>query len=385
MSGKHRGRAFLATVVPHRVKQAIYRLRAAGGQSVDRAILSLLSLALDRRPSGLDVFFAYRLLLNRRPDREGFSTYRRLVGRQLGSLEELVDEFLRSEEFRKRQGRRQDESVGPPYQAKPVAEEVVKLPAFSIYIDGNDAFIGRAIKERGDYEHFVSAALRRLLKPGNTFVDVGANIGYFSLLGATLVGPEGRVIAIEPAPPNHALLTKSIALNGFSHVELHPVALSAKTGRARVSPTERRNSGSFRFVDDAGDLGSFEVETRALDDLVGDRTVQVIKMDIEGAEGLALPGMERTLRRDRPVIVMELSPRSLETVSQVSGEELLGRLEGMGYGFQDVVDYGVRAQRTSLGELLRRLSRQATDHLDLIALPDERPARGTAPAEDHNN
>ena len=145
-----------------------------------------------------DVIACYRLLLGRQPDADGLAHYRRrLAGRPL-TLDELVSEFLGSVEFVRRQAER-------PAGEGLTGETVHACEGFQIRVDPADYAVGHTVARTGSYEPEVSSTLRQVLRPGGTFVDIGANIGWFSLLAASLVGPTGRVIAIEPNPRNVAL------------------------------------------------------------------------------------------------------------------------------------------------------------------------------------
>ena len=93
-----------------------------------------------------------------------------------------------------------------------------------------DYAVGHTIARTGNYAGEVSAALREQLAAGATFVDIGANIGWFSLLAASVVGPAGRVIAIEPNPNNVALLQHSAKDNSFDNIEVLPVAIADRAG-----------------------------------------------------------------------------------------------------------------------------------------------------------
>ena len=148
-----------------------------------------------------DVYYCYRLLLNREPDEDGWRYWSDLVNNHHISLQVLCDGFLNSYEFKKLTTERN----------KP---QLIDLPTFKMYVRLNDHFVGGVIAQTKEYEPYVIKELERLLNPGDTFVDVGANIGYFTLLAAGKVGKKGKVIAFEPWPDNCQLLEKSIAENG---------------------------------------------------------------------------------------------------------------------------------------------------------------------------
>lgn len=163
---------------------------------------------------------------------------------------------------------------------------------------------------RGWVEIEVQEAMRRLLRPGDTVVDVGANIGFFSLLAARLVGPQGRVYAVEPAPENVAAIRANTELNGVANVEAVEVAAGAAAGRSRLLVVEDQ---SWSMMESQGDhpLGKerIEVEVAPVDDLVGQGRIappRLVKIDVEGAEPDVLRGARRTLAEHRPAVICEL-------------------------------------------------------------------------------
>jgi FkbM family methyltransferase len=162
-----------------------------------------------------------------------------------------------------------------------------------------------------------------------TVVDVGANLGYYSLLASRLVGTAGRVIALEPNSENCRLLLSSLRLNGTANVELLPVAADVATGWAYYSTHVGSNGG---LVDD-GDLldhPGVVVPTFRLDQLVTG-PVDFLKMDVEGAEGRVVRGATGIIERDRPVVTTELKDEMLGRVSGMSVRQYLGYFEDLGY------------------------------------------------------
>jgi FkbM family methyltransferase len=167
----------------------------------------------------------------------------------------------------------------------------------------------------GLYELDTARVLRRLLRAGDTFIDCGANIGYFSLLAAKAVGPTGRVHAFEPQPDNRRRLAAHAAANGLeSIITIHPAALSDGPGAVRLHTYDNpaANHGqSTMFVLPGTETHSVSVETVRLDDYLPGVTPRLIKLDIEGAEPLAISGMTETLRRHQPAVIMELNAPTL--------------------------------------------------------------------------
>jgi FkbM family methyltransferase len=176
----------------------------------------------------------------------------------------------------------------------------------------------------GLYELDTLRVLRKLLRPGMHFVDCGANIGYFTLLGARLVGPAGRVDAIEPDPVNRARLEEHVKANGSpAQIRVHGMAASDSTGTATLyHPTGERNHGEASLIPGviAASAQTYTVTTARLDALL-DHTPDVVKMDIEGAELAALRGMTRLLAGDRPPrLVIEHNPESSAAAGHRAGD-----------------------------------------------------------------
>ncbi|MEO1065184.1 MAG: FkbM family methyltransferase [Actinomycetota bacterium] len=160
----------------------------------------------------------------------------------------------------------------------------------------------------GTNERPVQEALEQLLEPGSTCYDVGANIGYFTLLASRLVGPAGRVVAFEPAPENLAVLAGNVERNGADNVLLSSRAVSRSTGADRLQLASF--SGGHSLVEAAGGNTGVAplVETVALDDFVDTAGVprpDLVKIDVEGAELLVLEGMTRLLGEGGPIVLVE--------------------------------------------------------------------------------
>ncbi len=161
----------------------------------------------------------------------------------------------------------------------------------------------------------------RVLRPGDALVDVGANVGYFSLLGARLVGPTGRVLAVEPSPPTVTRLRENVALNRYDTVTIADCAASDCDGTVEITECIDRNSGMNTMRPSAGARRRWTVPALRLDSLIpADWPVRLIKLDIEGAEALALRGLSGLLARpDAPDVLSEIWH---EFIRAVSGDPL---------------------------------------------------------------
>ena len=164
----------------------------------------------------------------------------------------------------------------------------------------------------GTYEPELQAALRELIQPGAVIYDVGANIGYVSLLLAKAAGQNGHVYAFEALPENVGRWRQNVALNGMeARLSLYTGAVTRSTGPARF--LVHASGGMGKAAGSAGRADQYQSEISvpgiSLDEFVygqGNPPPQVVKMDIEGGEVLALPGMRRVLAEARPLMLMEL-------------------------------------------------------------------------------
>lgn len=156
-----------------------------------------------------------------------------------------------------------------------------------------------------------STFFKKSIKKDWTIVDIGANLGYYSLLAARLTGPTGRVFAFEPDQENFRLLKENIQANQYKNIEALPLAVSNKSGDTFFY-TSSENSGDHRIYDTGEDRATTKVKTIALDDFFQDDHIDFIKMDIQGAEPLAIQGMDRILRNNPHIIILtEFWPEGL--------------------------------------------------------------------------
>jgi FkbM family methyltransferase len=245
---------------------------------------------------------------------------------------------------------------------------LVELPdGMRLYVRNEDA-VGAEMSRQGAYEPHVTREILRRLQPGSVFVDVGASVGYFTILAARAVGPEGRVIACEPGPQNQSVLLLNTVVNGLDNVRILPYAVSDAAAVLLYHHLGGGNGAISAFDGTPESVGTRElVQARRLDDILeGEPRVDVVKIDVEGAEGRVLAGATQTLRRHAPTLLFEFSPPGLQAVSGVSGEELLASLAALGYRF--CVLGSERSGMVSAAEVLRHYSRQAGDHIDIMAV-----------------
>jgi FkbM family methyltransferase len=202
--------------------------------------------------------------------------------------------------------------------------------AAGMRIDPAGAAAGYAL---GTSEPLIQDVLARHVPSGGVVWDVGANIGFYSLIASRLVG-DGKVVAFEPLPANQEAIRNNLALNGISNVQLIGIALSDQEGAAELEihalPTWAKldTSGDTTFKGDTERVGSVSVVVSTLDaQLAHAPAPDLVKMDIEGAEVAALRGASRLLAEHRPTLICELHGTN-RAVTEL--------LEGHGYDVRTV-------------------------------------------------
>ena len=198
-----------------------------------------------------------------------------------------------------------------------------------IYLDIKESpmMLSRAL---GLYEAQKTEAIMTCLKPGATFVDVGANKGDFTLLASKIVGANGKVFSFEPAPSNCEWVRRSIKLNGYHNVTLYELALSDTNGRGQLYLGDK--SGWHSLVPDRtnSDRKTLSVVTRTLDSVLKEAhqcNVDMIKIDVEGFELEVLQGAYSTLSSNRDIILLI----DIHPASGVDPREVCGFLSKLGF------------------------------------------------------
>ncbi len=188
--------------------------------------------------------------------------------------------------------------------------EQVQVNGVTVVLNPADPVVSSALS-LGVYESFETKLIARLVKPGMRVLDIGANVGYYTALLAKQVGPRGSVIAFEPAPANYAVLGKTVQANSFGNVRTVQGAVSESSGESFLFLAEQ-NGGDHRLYATEG-RAKIAVPILSIDQfLPSDTYIDFVKMDIQGSEGLAIRGMQETLRRSPDAqILMEFWPAGL--------------------------------------------------------------------------
>ena len=318
-----------------------------------------------------DIHACYRLLLGREPDPGGLDYWHSAVDRM--RVADLAGAFIDSREFHVGPlCARLLESVDLPQLSNARLPTLVDLSDRVQFVDPGDNFVGKAIAESGSYEPHVSRAILDVLRPGDTFVDVGANVGWFSLLAAARVGPSGRVLAIEADAANVALLCRSAHQNAFTNLLALSVAASDRAGLLVLQRLGGSNGAVFAPEGDAAP-GDRYISGLPLDGLSGLlHRLDVLKVDVEGAELMVLRGAAELVQRHQPHVFFEFSPGMLGRLPGSSVAGLDQWIRGLGYRIEIVAFDGPLQPVESLDEASRYLTERAHGHLDLKASPSGR-------------
>ena len=197
--------------------------------------------------------------------------------------------------------------------------------------------IQRQIYFLGHYERNITDLVFRTIKPGDTFLDIGANVGYYSILAGHLVGPTGSVHSFQPIPSIFSALEDNVALNRLHNVHLNRLALHDSSGKLELHLPDPRNSGLGSSIQRPRPYHTgqtVECESERLDNYLRGNNVQnikLIKMDIEGAELLAMQGMTETFSRSPAPNVICEADEDLLSNPGFSAEDLVRFMTNFGY------------------------------------------------------
>ena len=220
----------------------------------------------------------------------------------------------------------------------------------------------------GHHEPEVQELLTEVLRPGSVYYDAGANVGFFAVIAARLVGPSGKVVCFEPLPDNARQIEYNATLNGFSNITVCRDALGGSDRteifQTSAEPTWGMLSAVGKPPDQAS--GQISVSVRTLDSLRASSDFpppDVIKIDIEGAEAEALMGASITLREHRPILVIELHRTNAAVIAVLDQLGYTSAVLGSSVPVQDVTwDANILAvpkERPDLMELARTPERTA--------------------------
>jgi len=188
----------------------------------------------------------------------------------------------------------------------------------------------------GTSEMPVQQALAGQLRPGGVFYDVGANVGFFSLLAAKRLGPTGCVCSFEPVAENAASVRQNAKINRFDNIKVFELAIGRTSGTAELLLTDWDGGGSLSIsaVKPSEPVSRRQVRVVALDDLIPAEKLpkpSVVKIDVEGVEMEVMQGMSKTITESRPVLLYEVDDGRKDSFNR-RWKELDDYVAGFGYG-----------------------------------------------------
>jgi FkbM family methyltransferase len=209
-----------------------------------------------------------------------------------------------------------------------------------VTVQGHKMHIGHPERALGfpdllldSYERGTTYLFNKLVRSGMVVLDVGACVGYYTLIAARLVGVSGRVYAFEPDPTNYELLLKNISLNKYENIIAVQKAVSNETGQANLYLSNKNIGAHSMYFNDRVSSHTVTVPTITIDDFwqsLNCPTAHLIKMDIEGAEIMALEGMKRLCQQESLKLIIEANSITLSEAG-ASPDELLSKLEAFGF------------------------------------------------------
>lgn len=350
----------LKGVMPPLVRRQARRL--LGSRLTDR----IVGVPVPDPATDEDLVSTYRVLLDRDPD----AGARRHWDPQLPGLTraDLVTLIAGSREFRASRLYRRIADLVDNRDDLP-ATTVTSGRGLTFLVDPRDNAIGIDFDKPEGYEPHVTRRILECCQPGATVLDVGANIGWYTVNCAAAVGPTGRVVAVEPGAANVSLLLRSVSANRFDNVVTLPVALSDRAGIA-ILQREYGSNGALFPNDRRGTPSDQLVSVLTLDLLEGvfDR-LDVMKIDVEGIEPLVLRGGESLLSKHRPVVFMEFTPGGLDRFPGSSLEALGEWTEAHGYTIEVIDTDGALLPADTIRAAATLVESRGWQHADIKLIP----------------
>jgi FkbM family methyltransferase len=310
-----------------------------------------------------DIRQAYRVLLGREPDVSGLQYFSETAAKNRWDIAAVGVQLMRSEEF----------AIRHQLELPPVE---VRFGNYSMFARRSDRDIGSHIAAGSPYEPHVTSIVQKILKPGHTFVDVGANIGYFTMLAADLVGSTGQVLAVEPLEKNLQLIYAGIVRNEFHHVDVMPFGASDSNGFVRMV-TDAGTSNALVQSAPSGKRTAKYAPVRPLDWLTASLArIDLLKIDIEGHEIFAWRGGKAMFERCRPLVITEFHPHAMRENSAVDPNEYLDMLFDYGKTINVILGIDTCVQCMTPDAVMDQWGRsdlryggKGTSHLDLFVNP----------------
>ncbi len=238
---------------------------------------------------------------------------------------------------------------------------LTKVHDFKMLVNTKDICITPHLIMDGFWEMHITELFESIVKEGFTVVDIGANMGYYTLIAALRVGKKGKVYAFEPEPKSFDILCKNIEINGFNNTVITcQKALLDRDGKVDFNVYEEHVAGSSIFVDNSifgsepHKKRSISVQATTLDAFLGNNVkVDLIKMDAEGAEPFIFKGMKNVIKNSSNLkIIMEFAPTHIEATGE-SPRNFLQSLKNAGFKIMLIDRYSRKLSEIEIEPLLK--------------------------------
>jgi FkbM family methyltransferase len=219
--------------------------------------------------------------------------------------------------------------------------------------------------ETGTYEKGTIQLLHKFLKPGSAFLDIGANIGLMSSIASKIVGAEGKVLSVEANPKTIEILQHNLALNYAGNVSIFPFALGSEKGTATLFENWNVNRGGASLLSQDKQEG-IDVPVEKLDDIFENDKIDLIKIDVEGFELEVLKGGIELLKKQLPVLIIEVSEQR-ENEAGVSPKEIADFVRSLG-NYKLYKQKGTKERKSALVEITS--DSELPKHDNVVCIPN---------------
>ena len=251
-----------------------------------------------------------------------------------------------------------------------VRSEYIEIDGQKLFLDKEDSLL--LYTRKNNYDRFEIVCLKQIIKKGDTVVDLGANIGYYTLILAQLVGKSGHVHAFEPEPSNFEILSKNVKENKHDNVTLVQKAISDKNGKVKLY-VSKRNLASHRIFDAEDKRESVEVDVTTLDEYFqkSKKLVNFIKMDVEGAEGATILGASKIIEYSKNLIIMmEYFPKCIKKFGDVP-EEILKSLVEKKFKLFNINKKNKKLEPILISNFIEEYNEQKKNYTNLLCVKGE--------------
>lgn len=256
-----------------------------------------------------------------------------------------------------------------------ILPDTIDFQGYKILLDPYDSILNLELLKYGtSYEQFEAKLFEEYIREGDVVLDIGAHVGYYTFIAAKKAGDFGKVYAFEPDPNNFTLLKKNVELNGFKNVVLINKAVSNQNEEITLylSDNDRGSHSTYKRQDSKGHI---TVKAIMGDEFFknNDTRVDVIKMDIEGAEPAAIAGMSHLITKNKNITLFtELYPSLLVSAGS-NTEQYLSTLKKHGFRLYNIDEDMRRIELISDNSLLENYFEKC-EYTNLLCLKRENPA-----------